>query len=362
MAACFKNQRIVVELPIQFMTLHREPVRHQYFSKQDCRDPFFDPVVRAWIITNPSHCRDLIGSSNLRPIPYADNYNALEERLGIDFSSLAYAFKYIPVCLHADGHMRVRRRMGEFLAARKPSLNARIPQAVAAHFDAFRREGRVEVMKDAVLPLAIDIMSAVIDVDISLEDCANVSLVFDASIGINKRRRVATEIATLRDVISSRLGESATEEDVGLRLALLMFGKDSLIGTFGESLHRLLEVNSGSRLADIAYPELPPQTGVPFIERLVVTPFQLAACDFAIGDGVRIYLQSFAYGEPKSRTNFFGAGAHACLGRPLSIEIWNAIVALLSKVPLRANVLSYSARTSDYVFACPQHLQVELYE
>jgi hypothetical protein len=216
-------------------------------------------------------------------------------------------------------------------------------------------------MKDTVLPLVLDIISTVIDIDVSAVDCPNASLIFDKSIGVNKRRRIAAEIATLRGLISSRLGVSGTEEDVGLRLALLILGKDALIGTLGESLYRLLEANSGRRLVDIEYPDFPLETGVPFIERLVVTPFKLAACDFAMGDRVRIFLQTFAYaGEPRSRTNFFGAGAHACLGRPISIEIWNAITALLSKVPLRANVVSYSARTSDYVFACPEHLQVEL--
>src|SRR5277367_2840593 len=128
--------------------LHRDPGRHQYYSEKEGRDPFFDTGANAWIITNPSHCRELIGSSNLRPASYAEDYKIMETRLGIDFSSLIFAFDHIPICLHGDRHVRSRRRASEFLAERKASLNARIPEAVATHFDSIRREGRVEVMKD----------------------------------------------------------------------------------------------------------------------------------------------------------------------------------------------------------------------
>jgi hypothetical protein len=341
--------------------LHRDPGRHQYFSRTESRDPFFDTVANAWIITDPAQCRELVGSSKLHPATYAGNYKILEERLGLDFSSLNFAFTHIPLCLHGDPHARARRRMSEFLASRKAALNARIPDAVATRFNAFRREGRVEVMKEVVLPLVLDIISTVIDIDISGVDCANASLVFDKSISVSRRRKAATEITTLRDLISRHLGVNASDDDVGMRLALLILGKDTLIGTLGESLHRLLEANPGRRLVDIEYPDFPPETGVPFVERVVVTPFMLAAKNFALGESVRIFLQTFAYeGEPKSRANFFGAGPHACLGRPVSLEIWNAITALLSGIPLYATVLSYSARTTDYIFACPEYLQVDL--
>jgi hypothetical protein len=51
---------------------------------------------------------------------------------------------------------------------------------------------------------------------------------------------------------------------------------------------------------------------------------------------------------------------YTCLGRPLSIEVWKAITGLLSAVRLRTTVLSYARRDSDYVFVCPEHLEVEL--
>jgi hypothetical protein len=353
---------VPVSLPINFLMLHRDPVRHQYFIQNQDRDPFFDAAVKGWIVANPVHCRDLIASNNLRPASYEEDYKALEARLGIDFSSLTFAFSHIPLCLHGEHHARQRRRASEFLAARKAALNARIAPAVARHCGAFHREGRIEVMHDTVLPLVLDIISTIIDINVTAGDCPNASLVFDRSIGVNKRRAIAAEIAALREQIASRLGASATDEEIGLRLALLILGKDALIGTLGESLYRLLDAHSGQLLSDIEYPALPPETGVPFIERLALTPVKLGPSNCADGERVRIFLQTFAYqDEPRARSNFFGAGAHACLGRAVSIDIWNAITGFLSKIPLRAKVLSYRPRTSDYVFACPEYLHVELH-
>lgn len=351
-----------MHLPINFLTLHRDSLRHAFFPANRSRAPFFDDVAKAWIVVNPAHCKDLIASNALRPATYAEDYQALQARLGIDFSSMAVAFDSIPLCQHAAPHERARRRVSEFLAGRKTALNARVPQAVSEYFDVMRRAGRVELMSATVNPLVLDIIATVAGIDIACAaDSQSASVVFDRSIGVGKRRRIAEEIAILRERIAKYLGGNASDEDVGLRLALLILGRDALTGTLGESLCRLFEQNPGRRLSDIAYPELPPDTGVPWVERIAVTPLHFAGCDFRQGDRIRIFLQSFVYSdEPRSQTRFFGAGAHACLGRPLSLEVWNAIVAVLSGIPLRVELLSYAPRTSDYVFTCPETLEVEL--
>jgi len=251
--------------------------------------------------------------------------------------------------------------MSEFLANGKAGVTASIPAVVSSRFGVVQREGRVEIMEQTINPLALDIMSLLVDLDISTADCQSVSTAFDKLISISKRRRVANDMAKLKEMISVRLGPEASEREVGLRLALLVLGRDPLVATLGESLYRVFAANSGKKLCDIVYPELPPETGVPVVERIVVAPFEFAGCSFAVGDRLRVFLQSFAYvDEPRVTTSFFGGGAHTCLGRPLSIAIWEAITALLSEVPLRVQLLSYCTRDSDYVFTCPERLEVEL--
>ena len=128
---------------------------------------------------------------------------------------------------------------------------------ITRHFGVLRHEGQFELMNDVIAPFVHEIVSLIVDIDISASlDCRNVSQVFDRSIGVIKRRRIEMEIASLREFITSRLKEKATEEEIGLRLAFLILGKDPLMGMLGESLYRLLEDNPGRRLTDVAYPEI----------------------------------------------------------------------------------------------------------
>lgn len=348
--------------PQNVLTLHRAPDRDQFFRDTQTRPPVFDDSSKLWIVTDPAQCAHLLASGNLKPC-YNESYEALERHLGTDFSDITFALAHIPLCQHGDPHLRSRRRVSEFLAERKASLSACLPRMVAEHFSQFALGGRIEVMREVIEPFVLEVISTIIDIDFrSAVECSYVSTIFDKSIGMSKRRRIAGEVSELRAFISSHLGPDATDEDVGIRLALVILGNDALKGTLGESLHRLLVENSGRRLSEIAYPDQPPQTGVPFIERGVDTPFEFAGQNFAAGDRVRIFLQAFASLDAlKSRRHFFGAGPHVCLGRPLSIEAWKEVSVFLAGLPFFADVISYAELTGNYTFLCPEHLELEVY-
>lgn len=345
-----------------FLTLHREDSRHEYFAGHAGAPPFFDDATQAWIVTDPAQCKELIASAKLRPATYSADYDALQARLGIDFSGMRFAFEHIPVCQHGDVHVASRRRISEFLAARKAQVQARLPDMVSTNLAVLASEGKNDVMQNCIVPLVQDVIAATTGIDATvIAECSTVSAVFDRSIGIAKRRRIEAEINILRQRISDT-EEALTEEEIGMRLALLILGRDALTGMLGESLHRVFVDNAGRRLSDISYPELPPETGLPWVERQVLTPFHLAGCDLVKGDRVRVYLQTLSTSkENKALTGFFGSGPHVCLGRPLSFDVWKEIAAFLSRVPLRVRLDSYSVKTSDYVFTCPQRLDVTVY-
>ena len=63
------------------------------------------------------------------------------------------------------GGPTARRRVSEFLSARKAALTAGIPQAVSRRFEIMRRAGRVEAMREVLNPLVNDIMGIISDID-----------------------------------------------------------------------------------------------------------------------------------------------------------------------------------------------------
>lgn len=344
-----------------FLTLHRDEIRHYYFTQLGQRPAFFDDRSEMWIVTRPADCRSLIASDKLRPVSYAEDYAALAARFGFDFSGLQFAFAHIPLCLHGGAHAHKRRAISEFLASRKTLLAARLPQLISRHFSALGREGRLELMHEVIEPFVHELTCLIADVDVDeARGCSRTSQIFDRLTGLGRRRAMEAEVSSLLSMLR-RVAGHASEEEIGTRLALFILGRDPLAGTLGESLYRLLNANPGARLSDLDFPECPPETGVPFIERIVIAPIDLDGVPFGPGDRVRIFLQSFAYDDGGiGRTNFFGAGAHACLGRPLSLELWSGVGGFLATLPTRITVDALQPRVSDYIFTCPESLTVEI--
>jgi cytochrome P450 len=191
------------------------------------------------------------------------------------------------------------------------------------------------------------------------EAAAELSVIFDRMMGLRRRQQLDSDIGRVRAAIRGALPDEADEDDEGVRVALFILGNDTLSGTLGESLYTVLRQNPGRRLNEISYPELPPETGVPFAERVVTEAFVFDGVQLAPGDRVRLYLQGFQYSDrPGDRSRIFGTGLHACLGRQLSVEIWRTLVERLSTTTLALDVLSYAARTDDYVFTAPETLLV----
>jgi hypothetical protein len=345
-----------------YLTFHRSPERHaRYLRGAD--GPIFDPVTKAWIISNPGCCERLLTSPDTRPATYSDDYAALEKRLGIDFSNVLLAFLHIPMCLHEEAHRKARRRVAEHLAARKSDLSDSMSKSLAAHLEPLRREGEPEIMSEVLLPLVLSVTEPLTDVPPAIAaQCRTVSTIFDKSIGPRKRQRIDAELGLMRAAIIGKLGPDASEDAVGLRLALAVLGRDTLMGTIGASLYSILSANPGRRLNEISYPEMPPETGVPYIERIAINTFSDQQTRFNAGDRLRIYFQAFAYSEsPLDQSKIFGVGSHLCMGKALSLDLWREMTSALGKIPLYADIVSHEWRTDDYVFLCPSHLSVRLH-
>jgi hypothetical protein len=293
-----------------YLTFHRSLDRHAVFSRGANR-PVFDSVTKAWIVTEPSCCERLLASPDTRPATYSDDYLMLEKRLGIDFSNVLLALLHIPMCLHEEQHRKARRRVAEHLAARRSDLSDRLAKSLNAHLKPLHQDGELEIVSQILEPLILSVTEPLTDIPPGVAaDCRAVSTIFDKSIGPRKRQRIDAELGQMRAAIVCKLGQSVSEDAIGLRLALSVLGRDTLLGTLGESLYSVLSGGQGYRLNEIEYPQIPPETGVPYIERIAVKSFCEQQTHFNAGDRLRIYLQAFAYsGSSVHQAKIFGVVA-----------------------------------------------------
>ena len=167
------------------------------------------------------------------------------------------------------------------------------------------------------------------------------------------------ELLGLRQDLEGRFPDEG-EDRIGQRLAIAILGRDALMGTLSNSLHHLFEHAEGRPLDKVTYPELPPRTGVPYVDRQALTDVELEDRHFAKGDVFRVHLETYERSDdPQDRRMLFGAGAHVCLGRPLSLALWTALTAFLQSQTTRVRVLNYALRKDD-VFRMPSELVIEV--
>jgi hypothetical protein len=113
-------------------------------------------------------------------------------------------------------------------------------------------------------------------------------------------------------------------------------------------------------LSPSLFPQIPVETGVPYVERYATTALDLGGAHIQRGQRIRLMLQSIAYSDDViGRTRMFGMGAHACLGRQISLDLWGCLGRKLGETAMSAEILEHTMRRSDFVFTCPDRLVVQ---
>ncbi len=342
------------------LTIYRQPERYEYLASARAAAPFFDRITRAWIVADPDLCRELLSSPALDPAPAVEHYRNMPTGLGEQFQSVAFAFENIPLSMSGERHAEARRRAASFMASRHEAIHAWVEAELPGLLAPLAWPGRVELMGEVIKPTVRGLFAALVGVDLpkSLK-LDQVSGVFDKSMSMTRRMALEAEMAALEAHLRAQL---ADDVDLGMRLGLLVIGKDALVGTLAESLVQLFRDNAGAPLGSIPYPRMPQQTAVPFVERVAVAPVSVAGLELAPGDRVRLVLQTYALSPASEHHRFFGAGAHACLGRPLSLELWTTIVSHLVRMRTRVSVLNYRLPRDSYVFNVATTFEIEVTE
>jgi cytochrome P450 len=343
-----------------YLTIYRQAERDEFIDSARQSAPFFDRVTRAWIVVDPELCRELLSSPALYPAPALEHYRNMPSGFGDQFVSVAFAFEHIPLAMYGERHTEARRQASTFIAGRHNAIHAWVENELPRHLLPFAQPGRVELMGEVIKPLVRGLFATLVDIDLPDHLALDrVSQVFDKSIGMSRRIRLEEDMARLEAHLREQLRDMS-EDDLGMRLGLLVIGKDALVGTLAESLYQLFRDNAGVSLERIEFPRMPHQTAVPFVERIASAPLSVAGLDLAEGDRVRIVLQTYGHSPSSEHHRYFGAGAHACLGRPLSLELWSTIAARLSKLTSRVRVLDYRLAPDSYVFNVPTTFEVEV--
>lgn len=300
----------------------------------------------------------VLASPAFAAVPYAARYDALAERLKLDFSAIIFSLSHLPLGLRGLEHAAQRADVARLMAERRGALAAALPGIVARSFACLNVPGEHEVMAAAIVPCVDAVIGEMVGMPPDLAADSLVSRVFSQKIGVAQRRRLEGELARLiARLVEAFPGES--DERIGSRLTLVVLGRDSLFGTLGNSLRALFDQADGRALSGFRLAVPPSHTGVPYIDREAVADTAVSGRLVENGTVVRCMLDSLEGADDAARLRFFGHGAHLCLGRAAALDLFGVLAEHLAGLSARVRVLEVVPRDCD-VFSIPDKFIIEV--
>ena len=308
-----------------------------------------DPVA----VTGYDDLALVLGTRAFEPVAYEARISGLADRLGFDASEVLRAVRAVPLCQRGKAHTETRKRLAALIGQATERVSAFAETDVVALSKGLLSPGPHDVMQELVLPVVDGTIAQIIGVAPESKPDAMISRLFSQSIGVAKRKRMNAEFAGLRTRLSDAFPE-LDDRAIDDRIALSVLGTDALRGTIGCSLHALFAQDGDGEAT-----QMPPKTGVPYVEREAVAEVTVSGQSYPAQTHFRACLDALEQGSDKDKMRFWGYGAHTCLGRQMSVQVWQAIAASFKGALHRIAVTDYALRRDD-VFAIPEMFMIEV--
>ena len=337
---------------MELLSLHYSEERHGEFK--DSRKLFFSPELRSWISFDPEFVLEILRDERLVVPNTLQAVERLEQHFKKPFPNLIFAARCIPLLVEGSVHRDIRRRLAEFLSEGRTRMNAALPQLKEQYLEPLNGQRRVEWIKGCLAPLVADVFRHLCGFPTPLPfPSLVISRVFDRFASLAVYKEVEQQVGALRE----RIVQDLPHLDEQTVFAVLVLGRDATLGTLATSLATILRENLGRPLADVNFPDYPPETGVAIAERFAAETIRVDDVTIAAGDRIRLYYQPIsAEGSTIHRQNLFGSGPHSCLGRPISLDLWRALTQKLRQFSGRVTSVDVEFEPNT-VFVVPRYLQ-----
>lgn len=337
---------------MELLSLHYRDSRRAEFKAGE--DIIYNQELKSWFVFKPELVIDLLRDDERLIVPdTVANIRMLETRYKRQFPHLIYAVGVIPLLLNGQVHREVRRGMAEMVLEGRARVLAAMPELMARHIAPLDRESNPEWIESRLSPLVSEVFGLICNCPEPLPFPKLVlTRLFDRFVSLAALGEAERQLGQLRQRLAGVVPEVEQAHVVGL----LVLGRDSLLGSLGTSLHTVLRVNEGKRFADIGFPDFPPETGVAIAERVATMDIRVGSHTIAAGDRVRMYFQPISDMNSTNKQALFGAGVHSCLGRPISLDVWRAMIETIREFTTRLTTVTCELEASN-LFVMPQYLR-----
>ena len=326
--------------------LHSAPDRHALFAGLPARVWLEQELLRTWVVADPALIVQLLRSPWTAISDMDDVLDVVRAKHRVELPNVDWACGVLPVMVREDIHPEIRRRFATFLAGRLNELDAQLPEIVKSCLAPLGRKGRFDMVAQVLNPLMRRVFSIFLKSEMPADFLTvHVTEILSFKATVSHLRNLDERIGR---TLSRLRATSADEDEVGWKFICLVFGLDSVSMMLTESLVMALRGSDANRPARL--PDFPLETGVPVSHRRAKSDFSIAEHSFARGDLIRLQMQSLSYSDRAENHKFiFGAGAHSCLGKQVSLRIFEAVKHEFDELAIRGRIVDHQITPSHYI-------------
>lgn len=327
--------------------LHSVDNRRALFAQLSPPNWLENDLLRAWVVTDPAAILRVFRSPLAVVSSLTEVLKAIRENYGTELPNVAYACGVLPLLVADEAHPAARKGFATFLAARLAELEGELSELSKACLSPLSCPGRVDIVSEVVDPFIHRVFSVFLQCDLPPEFLAmHVGDILSFNTNLARLRSLEARIAGTLEFLRAT---TPNEADIAWKFTCLVFGLDSLAMMLTESIVTAVRDASDDR-AGVRLPQFPIETGVPVTFRRAKSDFDMDGCAFKAGDLIRLQLQAFGYSEQAEHRNFiFGAGMHSCVGKQLSLRIWDSFKREFDRLDLKARIADYQLMPSHFI-------------
>jgi hypothetical protein len=326
--------------------LHMAPQRPALFASLPEKVWLETDFLRVWVVAEPQICVDVLRSPAMGMPDLLAVVDMVEARLGQPLQHVRTANAYLPALLEGPAHADLRKVLAKFLAEGLKRIDKLLPGLVKDALMPLRSSGVVDLYGEVVKPLVANVISELIGQKLTpeVQDLKLIDI-----FPFNKSPAKLRQLNADYGAALSFLAQSTSDPtEMACKLCCLTFGIDSLTMTMVENILMACAERTGEGAAVL--PEYPVETGVPMSFRRVREDCTFGPYRFLAGDTLRVQLQPLGYSDqPELKAGIFGAGMHSCVGRQLSLKLWEHLARAFNELGLRADLLAYDVAVSHFI-------------
>lgn len=328
-------------------SIHRLPEKSKIY-RDDIKLWWSDELER-WMCTDAKVIKEILSNTTFKVPSYS--VEKIVSKISVNLEHNIKLVDYFPVAKNGESHKLIRKRHTTQIKENSKLALSNFESYFKSRFEKLLGSDEIiDLYSELLKPSFHEFLASLIDIDPSLlQSNESMSQILDETLPLRIRLRLNK---TIGDLVNS-MPEGLSEDEKYFKVSVVALGADSLIGTMTESLVYLLKINNGKLLSEINWPDDPPMTGVPVIERYAAKDLKFNNITIQKNQRIRLYLDAAGYisNEQASYAQlYFGGGNHLCPGISLGREIWKTIINFLKSMDVKILIQEGSRRQFDNVF------------